>query len=93
MPYIPQEKRTIIDDKMKNITDHILHKDTTTSIGEINYIITSLLNSYINKKQFNYDLCNNIIGVLECAKQELYRRVVAEYEDYKIQENGDVYTR
>jgi hypothetical protein len=32
--------------------------------------------------------------VLECAKLELYRRIVAAYEDEKIAdpENGDVYT-
>ena len=32
-----------------------------------------------------------LIGVLECAKLELYRRVAAPYEDDKIDENGDVY--
>jgi hypothetical protein len=39
----------------------------------------------------NYKHINEIIGVLECAKQEFYRRVAAPYEDTKIQENGDVY--
>lgn len=31
------------------------------------------------------------LGTLEAVKQEFYRRVVAAYEDLKIQENGDVY--
>jgi len=31
------------------------------------------------------------VGVLECAKMELYRRVAAPYEDKKKEENGDVY--
>jgi hypothetical protein len=31
-----------------------------------------------------------LIGMLECAKLELYRRSVANYEDEKILENGDV---
>jgi hypothetical protein len=35
---------------------------------------------------------NEAIGVLECAKLELYRRVAAPYEDEKIAESGDVYT-
>jgi len=38
-------------------------------------------------------LINAIIGALECAKLELYRRVAAPYEDDKIAENGDVYTQ
>ena len=33
------------------------------------------------------------MGALECAKLELYRRVAAPYEDVKIMENGDVYTK
>jgi len=32
------------------------------------------------------------VGVLECAKLELYRRIAAPYEDEKIVETGDVYT-
>lgn len=32
-----------------------------------------------------------IIGVLRCASNELYRRKIALYEDKKIQDNGDVY--
>ena len=32
-----------------------------------------------------------VLGVLECVKLELYRRVAAPYEDKKCQENGDVY--
>jgi hypothetical protein len=39
----------------------------------------------------NYALLNELIGVLECAKLELYRRVASPYEDEKIQSNGDVY--
>ena len=34
-----------------------------------------------------------VIGALECAKLELYRRIAAPYEDTKIQENGEVYTK
>ena len=39
------------------------------------------------------DELNAAIGVLECAKLELYRRVVAMYEDGKIKENGDVFLK
>jgi broad-specificity NMP kinase len=37
-----------------------------------------------------YHKYNAAVGVLECAKLELYRRLVSGYEDTKIIENGDV---
>jgi len=39
----------------------------------------------------SYSDYNALVGVLECAKLEFYRRAVAAYEDKKIKENGDVY--
>jgi len=38
-----------------------------------------------------YKRYNKAMGVLECIKQEFYRRVISKYEDQKIEENGDVY--
>jgi hypothetical protein len=62
--------------------------------GELNYLVTMKIDSYLARKGVNYANLNEVIGVLECAKLELYRRIVASYEDSKIQntENGDVYT-
>jgi hypothetical protein len=37
-----------------------------------------------------YDDYNEQIGILECAKLELYRKRAAPYEDLKEQENGPV---
>ena len=39
----------------------------------------------------NYARFNEMIGVLECCKLELYRRVISNYEDKKMRQNGDVY--
>ena len=58
--------------------------------GELNYVITKIVRKYIGS-EYNYQSLNEVIGVLECAKLELYRRVVARYEDIKRQENGDVF--
>ena len=59
--------------------------------GELNYAITSLIDEYLVNQGLSYVQINKVIGVLECAKLELYRRVAAPYEDTKITENGDVY--
>jgi hypothetical protein len=60
--------------------------------GELNFCITRMCLEYTGANWSpNYALFNEIIGVLECVKQEFYRRAVAPYEDKKIEENGDVY--
>ena len=58
--------------------------------GELNYLFTQLAIRYLGK-QLNYQRINDVIGALEGAKLELYRRLASPYEDGKIEENGDVY--
>lgn len=82
MPYIKPEDRAKI----------LLDEQSISTAGELNYFISTLLNWYLNQKGKSYSTINEAIGVLECAKLELYRRVAAPYEDIKIEENGDVYT-
>lgn len=61
------------------------------SPGELNYRITQEIWEYIRQYGECYSSYNEVIGVLECAKLELYRRMIGPYEDRKCQENGDVY--
>jgi hypothetical protein len=61
-----------------------------TSAGELNYQFTVLMIAYM--KQNNcYQGINDVLGALDGAKLEFYRRWVAPYEDYKNAVNGDVY--
>ena len=83
MPYIKKEAREDIA-----IT---LWRRRPETIGELNFLITMQVLDYLQQKGTSYDTINSLIGVLECAKLELYRRVASPYEEYKIQENGDVY--
>lgn len=86
MPYIKQVDRIKFDSVIKSFfTDNI------NSEGELNYVITSICKEYLRWEGKRYTTLNTIIGVLECAKHELYRRIVGPYEDTKIKENGDVY--
>lgn len=77
MPYIKQKRRSEIF--------------LAISSGELNYMFTLLIISYLQMNGESYQTYNDIIGALEAAKLELYRRKIAPYEDKKIQENGDVY--
>lgn len=85
MPYISKERRLELvsrDPEYKFISN----------AGEFNFIISSLINGFIAEHGKSYAVINELIGALECAKLELYRRIAAPYEDIKISENGDVYT-
>lgn len=79
MPYIKQNRRN------SSICPNPIN------VGEINYQITKILNTYLQDSGVSYQTINDIIGALEGAKLEFYRRIVVPYEDKKIQENGDVY--
>lgn len=59
--------------------------------GDLNFMITVAVNAYIAGHNLSYTTINDVVGVLECAKLEMYRRLAAPYEDKKIVENGDVY--
>lgn len=79
MPYIEHQRRLELDEW-----------DEPRTPGELNYQITLKVQSYLGPTP-NYARFNDAIGALEGAKLELYRRMVAPYEDQKIRENGDVY--
>ena len=77
MPYIEKYRR-----------DNIGKPETA---GELNFMITELLISYMETNGLNYATINDIVGACEGAKMEFYRRVAVPYKDIKIAENGDVY--
>jgi uncharacterized protein DUF6899 len=79
MPYIKKEDRVHVD------------LAYPTNAGELNYAITCLCRDYFHTHGGRYQQVNDVVGALEGAKLEFYRRVAAPYEDQKILENGDVY--
>lgn len=62
-----------------------------SNAGELNYCFTELIIRFLALEGVNYQKINDVIGALEGAKLEFYRRVAVKYEDRKIIENGDVY--
>ena len=80
MPYIPPARRKELDLKF----------DPKTA-GELNYVLTTQLVNYVFLHGESYQSYNDIMGALEGAKLEIYRRQIAQYEDDKARENGDVY--
>ena len=80
MPYIHKSQR-----------ERLANGDYPRTAGELNYLITQLCTTFIGRVAPSYTNYNEVIGVLECVKQEFYRRAMVPYEDKKIAENGDVY--
>ena len=80
MPYILRSRRVKLDG----------NRDLPRNAGELNYVITNIISEYY-QQEGGYSSINDVLGALEGAKLEFYRRVAAPYEDTKIQENGDVY--
>lgn len=90
MPYIKPRARMVIEEHMEPLIGLMAEYGEARSAGELNYILTRTIQTWLGETP-DYTLFNAVVGVLECAKQELYRRVIAEYEDGKIALNGDVY--
>lgn len=85
MPYVSPEARRRLD-----------AGGAPRDAGELNYAVTRLVDEYLSGRaerdgRLRYTHLNEAVGVLECAKLELYRRVAAPYEDEKREESGDVY--
>lgn len=75
----------------KGVRESLADGRLPTKPGELNYLVTKLVDSFLVMSGVSYTSLNAVIGVLECAKLELYRRVAAKYEDEKMSDNGDVY--
>ena len=88
MPYIAEEDRVpyrpIIEELAK-----IVPEDPKRRPGHINYLV-SLLIEKVYGKSMRYSDHNEVVGVLDCIKLELYRKKTAPYEDKKIAEEGDL---
>jgi hypothetical protein len=88
MPYIKQEDRPRYDRLIQQVVGEFADLPLEKLDGHLNYFITRLLVTLYRPSYFNY---NRVQGLLECIKQEFYRRRVAPYEDKKMEQHGDVY--
>jgi len=85
VPYVLPEDRKWLDAILKDFFGEF-----DLEAGQLNYLISRMLADQILAQEC-YARFNELVGMLECAKLEFYRRVIAPYEDAKIIKNGDVY--
>lgn len=89
MPYIKKEKRGQFKKPIDEISK-LLAADEENIEGNMNYIISRLFANHLRFK-LNYKQLNAMVGMLECCKMELYRKMAAPYENEKCKENGEAY--
>jgi hypothetical protein len=87
MPYIKSEKREKYTKVLNELVSILKAAPAEEVDGELNYVVTKILKEVYPLRYYHI---NKAIGVLECIKQEYYRRVAAPYEDVKKKESGDV---
>ena len=80
MPYLDKAIRASLDNGRK-----------PTEAEELNYILTRLCDEFLMKTAMSYKNINQVIGALECAKLEFYRRVAGPHADQRCRLNGEVY--
>ncbi len=81
MPYITQEAKNELQGGRRPRT-----------VGELNYCVTRLMVEYCHDL-LSYNDINDVIGAVESAKMEFYRRMAVPYEEQKMEQNGDVYNQ
>jgi len=101
MPYIKQSQRQDLREPTRKIGRTIRALPRENHAGALNYALTRIVVEVLGAslgglEQFplsslcRYDKLNRMIGMLECCKLELYRRLAAPYEDIAKERNGDI---
>lgn len=66
-------------------------RDGVAMPGDLNFVLSCIVDEYLVGAGVNYTKLNDVMGVLACMQAEVYRRIAAPYEDQKLAENGDVF--
>ena len=82
MPYIDNGKRNPLDE----VVD-LMHKLGVKANGDLNYILFKFCKNHVKPSYNNF---KNYRGELRECADEIGRILLAEYEDKKKAENGDV---
>jgi len=89
MPYIKPEIREQYDPILEEIIINLRTETDENLAGVLNYCISKMVYT-IAMDDMSYHRINFLMGMLECSKEEFYRRVAIPYENEKIVQNGDV---
>ncbi len=87
MPYISTKAREYYRYDILNLVNKL--KTVGFPAGDMNFIFSMLAgHAYLHAS--NYQKINDVVGALEGAKLEYYRRVAQGHEDLKVLQNSDI---
>lgn len=89
MPYILPERRKLIQPELDQLLGYVALGGFTK--GDINYILTKIVMTWLLSRGLNYDNMSDVKAVLTDARDEFCRQVMNPYEDTKKEKNGTVY--
>lgn len=89
MPYIRKDRRSELDDIVDDLIDEV-KANPGGMHGDLNYVIARTVDGCLGK-DLSYKNLQDMIGMLECCKLEIVRRLINNYEDKKCSENGDAF--
>jgi hypothetical protein len=84
MPYISEVAREHIDPHVQPLAENI------HTAGDLNYAITRLALQFLTMRGVNYSDIAEVVGTFHLAAGEMERRLVSIYEDFKLEQHGDV---
>jgi hypothetical protein len=97
MPYLADQDKKDLEFKdnyesigrIEKLTDYLDNEPIDRLAGAINYLNFIIVRRWIDKNGKKYFVFAAILGTLVCCIFEIYRRLVAPYEEEKIKSNGD----
>jgi hypothetical protein len=94
MPYIKQDQRNHLDFHIEEIVKAIRRVSTDISDrpGPTNYVVSRIVLGALkpNMNPWSYHSISRAVSVLNDAKTEMERRLMAKREDKAIASNGDL---
>jgi len=84
MPYIKQDRREVFKNELERLVKQIENK------GELTYCIYKLGVDYLKYRKMCYQNISDVCASMKDSEHEVRRRILDNYEDKKIKENGDI---
>jgi len=88
MPYVKRELRALVNHGIEGLVRQVMRAENPA--GLLTYILYKLSKGIIDRFPASYASISSVIMCLDNTKSELYRKILAPYEDRKIEENGDI---
>src|SRR6266699_3000814 len=90
MPAIKAIRRTLYEPELQLLLSKVCElsdKPVGVEDGDITYLITKIVVRFISCRGKSYKSLKDADGILDTAREELYRQITAPYEDKKFKDN------